>query len=170
MKTGSALAGGLAGAAALNLIHETYRQIDKDAPLIHLIGEEALLKLLHALHLPKPGSTKELYQWTLAADVFSNAVYYSLIGGGKRKQLLKRGLLFGLAAGAGAVFMPEKMGLHDAPSTRTTETKVLTVLWYTIGGVVAAGAIRLLRRKKKKMDKKSTFYAKPSLYRHGAQM
>jgi len=167
MKTGSALAGGLAGALALNFTHEVYRQIDKDAPHIQLIGEEALVKLLKTVKLPKPGNQKELYLWTLAGDIISNTLFYSLIGAAKRKHLLKRGLILGLAAGAGAVFMPAKMGLHDSPSSRTTETKVLTVLWYTLGGVVAAGAIKLLRKKKTAAGK-SNFYAKSALYRHGA--
>ena len=167
MKTGSALAGGLAGALALNLVHETYRQIDKDAPHIHLIGEEALTKLLKAAKLPEPDNEKELYRWTLAGDVISNALYFSLIGAGKRKHLIKRGLIFGLAAGVGAVFMPQKIGLNDAPSTRTTETKLLTIVWYTLGGIAAAGVIKVLR-KKKAAKITSTYYAKPNLFRQGA--
>jgi len=146
MKIRTALAGGLAGAIALNLIHEAYRKMDPDAPHIHLIGEEALVKLLKTANLPEPANEDELYLWTLAGDVLSNTFYYSLIGAGKNKDLLKRGLVLGAAAGLGAVLMPEKMGLNDAPSTRTTETKVLSVLWYTLGGVVAAQVIRLLRK------------------------
>jgi len=146
MKLTTALAGGLAGAVTLNLIHETYRKIDEDAPKIHLIGEEALVKMLKAAHLPQPNGEEELYRWTMAGDIFSNAVYYSLIGAGKREGLLKRGLILGLAAGVGAVFMPEKMGLNNAPSDRTTETKMLTVLWYTLGGVAAAGVMKALKK------------------------
>lgn len=147
MKLGTALIGGLAGAVSLNLLHETYRQFDKDAPKIHLIGEEALTKIVKAVNLPTPATQQELYQWTLAGDVISNAGYYSLIGIGRNKNLLKRGLLLGFAAGVGAVFMPEKIGLNNAPSNRTTETKVLTVLWYTLGGLTAVGVIKLLRKK-----------------------
>ncbi len=147
MKLGTALIGGLAGALTLNIIHETYRKIDEDAPKIHLIGEEALVKILKAANLPQPDTKQELYQWTLAGDVLSNALYFSLAAIGKDKNLLKRGLALGLAAGLGAVFMPQKMGLNDAPSTRTTETKVLTVLWYTLGGLAAAGTMKFLRRR-----------------------
>ncbi|MVN23405.1 hypothetical protein [Mucilaginibacter arboris] len=169
MKTGTALIGGLAGAVTLNLIHEAYRQIDKDAPHIHIIGEEALVKVLKEAKLPKPHTQKQLYLWTLTGDVISNALYYSLIGAGKRKNLLKRGLAFGLAAGLGAVFMPSKMSLADAPSARTTETKLLTVLWYTLGGLAAASVIKVLR-KKKSYAIKSVFHAKPDLYKHTAQL
>lgn len=146
MKLTTALAGGLAGAVALNLIHETYRKIDEDAPKIQLIGEEALVKMLKAAHLPQPNGEEELYQWTMAGDILSNAVYYSLIGAGKRKGLLKRGFVIGLAAGVITVFMPEKMGLNNAPSDRTIETKVLTVLWYTLGGLAAAGVMKIFKK------------------------
>jgi hypothetical protein len=147
MKTGIALAGGLAGAVALNLIHETYRKIDKDAPHIHLIGEEALAKLLKMANLPVPHDQNKLYAYTLAGDVFSNALYYSSIGFGKKKHVLRRGLIIGLAAGVGAVFLPHKMNLNQAHSDRTTETKVLTILWYTLGGLAAAGAMKVLGKK-----------------------
>ncbi len=168
MKTGTALTGGLAGAVTLNLIHEAYRQIDQDAPKIHLVGEEALVKILKAIGLTVPPSEKELYLLTLAGDVMSNALYYSLIGFGKNKHLIRRGLIFGLAAGVGAVFMPQKMGLNNAPTDRKTETKLLTVLWYTLGGLTATGVIRILK-KKKSYALKSVFHPKPNLYKQMAQ-
>lgn len=168
MKIGTALAGGLAGALTLNLIHEAYRQIDKDAPKIHLIGEEALVKMLKAVDLPVPSSKKERYQLTLAGDIVSNALYFSLIGFGRNKHLLRRGLILSLAAGIGAVFTPQKIGLNNAPSDRTTETKLLTLLWYTFGGLATVGVLRVLK-KKKSYAIKSTFHAKPGVYEPAAQ-
>jgi len=147
MKKGTTIIGGTAGAVALNLLHEAYRQIDADAPHIHLIGEEALVKILKTVHLPLPNNKKELYRWTLAGDVLSNAAYFSLLGLGESKHILRRGLILGSAAGVGAVFMPQKMGLNNAPSDRTMETKILTVLWYTLGGLAAAGVMKVLRKK-----------------------
>ncbi|RYE20917.1 MAG: hypothetical protein EOP42_26685 [Sphingobacteriaceae bacterium] len=147
MKATTALAGGLTGAVTLNLIHELYRQIDSDAPKIHLIGEEALVKMLKAVNLPVPSTEKELYTWTLTGDILSNTIYYSVIGAGQKKNLIRNGLLAGFAAGLGAVFMPEKMGLNDAPTTRTTETKLLSVLWYTLGGLTAGSVMKFLTKK-----------------------
>lgn len=146
MKLTTALAGGLAGAVTLNLIHESYRKIDEDAPKIHLIGEEALLKMLKSASLPLPKNRDALYKWTLAGDIISNAAYYSLIAVGKNKNLWKRGLILGLTAGVGGVLMPKKMGLNNAPTDRTLETKVLTVLWYTLGGLAAAGVMKVLKK------------------------
>lgn len=146
MKATTALAGGLAGAVTLNLVHELYRQIDPDAPKVHLLGEEALVKILKAANLPLPPNENELYKWTLAGDILSNTVYYSLIDAAKKKNLVKSGLILGFAAGSGAVFMPEKLGLNDAPTTRTTVTKLLTVLWYTLGGLTAGSVMKFLRK------------------------
>ncbi|MGI4806138.1 MAG: hypothetical protein ACRYFL_15335 [Janthinobacterium lividum] len=146
MKLTTALAGGLAGAVTLNMIHESYRKIDEDAPKIHLIGEEALLKMLKSASLPLPNNRDELYKWTLAGDIISNAAYYSLIAVGKNKNLWKRGLILGLIAGVGGVLMPKKMGLNNAPTDRTLETKVLTVLWYALGGLAAAGVMKALKK------------------------
>ena len=146
MKFKTVLAGGLAGALTLNLLHETYRQIDKDAPKIHLIGEEALLKILKSANLPLPKNRDELYKWTLAGDIISNTAFYSLIAAGKPKNLLKRALILSMAAGVAGVFAPKKMGLNNAPTDRTLETKVLTVLWYTLGGLAAAGVMKAFKR------------------------
>lgn len=147
MKATTALAGGLAGAVTLNLVHELYRQIDPDAPKVHLIGEEALVKMLKTANLPVPFQEKELYKWTLAGDILSNTLYYSLVGASKKKNLIKNGLILGFTAGVGAVFMPEKLGLDDAPVARTTETKLLTVLWYTLGGLTSGWVMKVLRKK-----------------------
>lgn len=143
IKTGKLLVGGLAGAVALNLIHEGYRQMDNDAPKVHLIGEEAIIKVLNAFDRPVPNE-KNLYQIALTVDVISNTLYYSLIGAGNNKHLFKRGLLMGPAVGIGTVFMPQKMDLNSAPIDRTTKTKFLTVLWYTLGGLAAAATLKVL--------------------------
>lgn len=111
MKLRTALAGGLAGAVALNLIHETYRQIDEDAPHIHLLGEEALVKLLKTANLPEPASEQELYQWTLAGDVISNTLYYSLIAAGKKQEFSKTWFVIWFCCRCWCCFYASKNGI-----------------------------------------------------------
>lgn len=142
----SSMMGGIAGAAALNIIHQAVAQIDHDAPRVDLVGEEALSKGLKKIGV-KPPAGDALFTATLAADLLSNAAYFSLIGLAKKKHLLAMGAVTGLAAGAGALTLTRPMGLSDAPVTRTEKTKVLTIAWYTISGLVA-GAVTLLLRKK----------------------
>ncbi len=144
MKTFQNLLGGLAGALALNLLHETVKRLDHDAPRIDLVGEEALSKTIEATGGEAPTGNK-LFGLTLAADVTANAGFYSLIGQGKDENILTRGAVFGLVAGIGALALTEPMGLDDAPITKTTRTKVLTVAWYLAGGLVTALTIRAIR-------------------------
>ncbi len=145
MKALQNLIGGLAGAVALNIIHQTAKAIDHDAPRVDLIGEEAVSKGLKQIGVEPPKGDK-LFAATLAGDLISNAIYYSAIGLGKNSNLLLRGAAYGLSAGLGALTLPEPMGLSDAPVTKTHQTKVMTVAWYLIGGVVSALAIKALRK------------------------
>ena len=146
MKTLNNTIGGFAGAAALNIVHQTLKQFIDKAPRVDLIGEEALNKGLTTLGA-KPLKGNTLFASTLAADVISNAAYYSMIGLGRKKNLLFKGAAFGLAAGVGALTLTKQLGLNDAPITRNAETKLLTVGYYLLGGIVAALTIKALTKK-----------------------
>jgi hypothetical protein len=137
--------GGLAGAVALNIIHQTVKAIDRDAPRVDLVGEEALTKGMEAMGLTPP-TGNALFIATLTGEVLSNALYYSTIGFGKKKNLVLRGTAIGLAAGIGALTLTEPLGFSDAPVTRTDKTKLLTVTWYTIGGIIAGSVMKALRK------------------------
>lgn len=139
------LIGGLAGALALNLLHETYKRLDADAPRVDLMGEEALSKIIKKLG-KQPPTGNNLYAATLGADVVSNALYYSLIGYGNKNNIMLRATLFGIAAGVGALTLTKPLGLSNAPVTRTTKTEVLTVTWYLAGALVTALTIRTLNK------------------------
>lgn len=143
----SSIIGGIAGAIALNIIHQAVKTFDHDAPRVDLIGEEALSKGLKKLNI-EPPTGDSLFTATLAVDLISNAAYFSLIGMAKKKHLLTVGAATGLAAGIGALTLTKPMGLSDAPVTRTQKTKLLTIAWYTIGGLVA-GAVSLSLRNNK---------------------
>ena len=146
MKTIIALTGGLAGACILTAIHQLVKNNDAyHAPRMDLLGMQSLTKAGHTLKLPMPtGDT--LYNLTMAADVVSNAIYYSAAGVGKNHTLLKSAAL-GLAAGVGAVYLPQPMGLDPKPSNRTPQTKVLSVIYYLTGGLVAGGIMHLLNKR-----------------------
>src|SRR4051812_1495341 len=97
------LAGGLAGACALTLVHETMRRLDADAPRMDLLGMRALAKTMRAAHSEPPAEEK-LFGLTLAGDIVANALYYSLAGCDKSAWL--RGSVLGLAGGIGGVMLP----------------------------------------------------------------
>ena len=147
MKILSAMGGGIAGAIALTLLHETVRRVNANAPRMDLLGMQALAKSLKSVDAPLPDENK-LFQITMAGDIFSNAFYYSIAGIGGKKGVLLRGTLLGLAAGIGAVYLPKPLGLNSAPASRTLQTKIMTVALYLTGGLVAGAAGKLIESKK----------------------
>ena len=143
MKLLHSLAAGFAGAIALNILHETARRLrPEDAPRMDVLGERGLRKLLAAADAPQPDDDTA-FALTMAGDVVSNGLYYSLVGGGPNA--VARGLGLGLAAGIGGVVLPGPLGLGEAPSNRTPQTKLMTVVWYTVGGLVAGVVAQALR-------------------------
>jgi hypothetical protein len=153
MKPIYALEGGLAGAVALTIIHESLKNIFPKAPRMDLLGKAAVAKGLRGAGLKVPSGPK-LYAVTMAADVLSNALYYSLTGVGGNKGAVARGAGLGLAAGIGAVTLPNYLGLPDAPSSRTTETKLMTVGLYVVGGIVASLVLKALSKRKERNNNK----------------
>lgn len=138
MSSIASLVGGIAGAAAVTAVNETVRQFVPKAPHLELLGIRAVRKLFIKSDEPVPDSTS-VYGIAMSGELMANASYYSLAG-----TSVTRGVLLGLAAGLGGVFLPEKMGLGDAPTSRTLTTQIMTVGYYVLGGIVAAKTARLL--------------------------
>ena len=135
---------GLAGAIALNLIHEAVRRVVPDAPHIHVLGEQSIAKLMKTIGLEPPANEQELYPQALVGDVLANTIYYSLIGTAKKDNSWWIGTALGLAAGLGAVALPGPMSLNEEPTNRKPATKAMTVGWYVLGGLAATAVYRLL--------------------------
>ncbi|HZG26321.1 MAG TPA: hypothetical protein VEZ17_17150 [Chitinophagaceae bacterium] len=147
MKLLSAIGGGIAGACALTLVHQVLKSIDPDAPRMDLLGMEAVSLGLKKADRAIP-SREKLYNATMAGDLLSNSLYYTLAGMGRKKSVLYRGAGLGLAAGIGGVLLPKPLGLHPEFSSRTPKTAVMTVALYLVGGLVAAGVSRMLEARK----------------------
>lgn len=145
MKVLKALGSGFVGACALTLLHETARRVIPDAPRMDVLGMQAIAKSMRKMEQTPPPD-EELHTMALAGDVVSNSLYYSLVGIGKAEGVWRRGALVGLGAGVGAVLLPERLGLDDAPSARTPATQLMTVGWYLFGGLVAAAAFSLVNK------------------------
>jgi hypothetical protein len=139
MKIRQALESGVVGACALTLLHEAARRVLPNAPRLDILGMRALS---HALPGGKQPAPARLHTYALVGDLIANTLYYSLVSAGKRKSSRVRGALLGGAAGLGAVVLPPLLGLGQRPSARTPATRAMTVGWYVIGGLAAAGAWR----------------------------
>ena len=137
-KTLRALGSGLAGATALTLVHQTAKALTGLAPRADILGMRAIAKAVRKTGAPSPPDD-QLYPLALAGDLLSNTLYYSLAGTAEGLSTLLRGGTLGLAAGLGALALPGPMGLGSRPTNRTLPTQLMTVAWYLIGGLVAAG-------------------------------
>ena len=138
-----ALGSGVAGALALTAVHETARRTIPRAPRMDVIGRRAIAKPMRAMGATPPAGQR-LQNAALAGDLVSNSLFYSLVGlgSGRGKDVWKRGLLLGLAAGVGAAVLPPLLGLGRQPGHRGLLTHLLTIVWYTVGGVTAAATLR----------------------------
>lgn len=142
---GKSLLAGLLGAAAVTALNETVRRISHKAPRLDKLGMDAARKTLDAAGLPRPDDRK-LFWGTMAADLVSNGLYYSLIGlaGSRAKSRWLLGSGLGLAAGLGALMLPEPLELDASTTGRSKSTKVMTVAWYVTGALLAAAAAGML--------------------------
>ena len=136
------LASGLIGSATLTAVHQGAKRFIPNAPHVDAIGRRAVARGIRALGGTPPRGQR-LHNTALAGDLLSNALYYSLMDMGHPRHRVLRGALLGLVGGLGAVFLPERMGLGRQPGERWPRTPLMTVAWYTLGGV-ASGAVRQL--------------------------
>jgi hypothetical protein len=140
-KIGDAALSGVAGAVALTTVHQVARHLIDAAPRMDVLGVRALTRGAHLADIPVPGPAT-LQRAALAGDLVCNSAYYSFA------TTWTRGVLLGVAAGVGALVLPQRMGLGDAPKSDRVANKVMTVAWYVAGGLVAAAtANRLATRR-----------------------
>ena len=137
---------GIIGAIMLNLVHQLGKKVDKDAPRIDQIGQEALSKSIRSVGYDPPRGNK-LFAATLVGDLVANSIYYGLIGKGRKENLLLRGIVYGAVAGIGALTLTKPMGLDGQPVNKTAKTKIMTIGWYVLGGVVTVFAHKLINRR-----------------------
>ena len=139
------LLAGFAGAIALNVLHEGLRRKDKTAPGVGLLGEEAVQKSLQHIGL-QINNEQALYGTTLAGDLLSNTLYYSVIAVGDKKYIWPKAIFLGLSAGIGAIKLPEPMGLNPEPVAETSKKQILTVGYYLFGAIVTVLAVKSLNK------------------------
>ena len=141
---GTALAAGACGAVALTAVHQLARRVINDAPRMDVLGERAIARTVKAAGGTLP-LQPTLHRWALAGDLVANSMYYSIVACGRDAHMWTRGVALGLAAGAGALVLPRRLGLGDAPKSDHLPNQLMTVAWYLIGGLVAACAGRTLK-------------------------
>ncbi|HYK02410.1 MAG TPA: hypothetical protein VE974_11700 [Thermoanaerobaculia bacterium] len=141
---GSALIAGICGAVALTAVHQLARRVTDDAPRMDVLGERAIARTVRAAGGTLP-MQPTLHRWALAGDLVANSAYYSLVACGRDTHMWTRAIAMGLVAGAGALVLPRRIGLGDAPKRDHLPNQIMTVAWYLVGGLAAACAGRALK-------------------------
>jgi hypothetical protein len=147
MKAESAIEGGFTGATTLTILHELVRKFSPDAPRMDEIGKQGLAKVFDKLKLDVPDND-QLYLLATGLELLSNGLYYSIAGSGSKQNVLLKGAILGLLAGIGAVTLPGKLGLDERASSRTPQTKLMTVAYYLIGGVIASAVAKRIEERR----------------------
>lgn len=148
MKLLTSLAGGLAGALSVTILHELIRKIDPSAPRLDKLGEQAAAGLIRKTgHQPPSGN--KLTATALVGDIVGNTLYYSLAGTRMKKALSTGGML-GLGMGVGALKLPGALGLNGSLVNSTSKRRWITVGLYVAGGLIAAGVTRWLENRSAK--------------------
>jgi hypothetical protein len=132
---------GFAGAVSLTLVHQGARAVLRHPPRMDVLGMRSLRKVARWLGV-RPPHGRALYQQSLIGDLVSNTLYYALVAMGRPRRIYLRGALLGALAGLGAVVLPPYLGLGERPSRAKRSTALLTVVWYTLGGLGSAHAAK----------------------------
>lgn len=160
MKIADVIEGGLAGVSTLSLIQEALGKWDGTEPKTLLHQSDTIKQLQKGKK--KGRRSKELYV-NLAGELMGHAALFGLSGIGKKKNAVLRGGLLGAAAGLAIAFLDDneelrKQAVHadgrmvDAEAEAIRE-KIITVVLYTLGGVLAGVAVKAVNNKKVKKGK-----------------
>jgi hypothetical protein len=154
MKLISSLAGGLAGAITVTIIHEVLRKTSPHAPRLDETGKQLTKNILQKAGRA-PLSERQAYRSSLVGELLANAVYFSLAGS-QMKHAFRNGGLLGLTAGLSAATLPSKLGLNGngahsngAHKKSGSSKKWITIGLYLAGGLVSAAVARWLENRNK---------------------
>lgn len=134
---------GAIGALALTAVHEMGRRRLPYAPRMDVLGMRALRRL-PAFEHERPRSAR-LQRWALAGDLIANSLYYAAVPAASAASTWARAAALGVAAGVGALALPERMGLGEAPNSQRVANQAMTVAWYVAGALATAAAANGMR-------------------------
>lgn len=137
------LLSGVAGAAALTAVHQVVKETVPNAPRMDVLGMRSIEGLCEKFGIEPPRGAM-LFNSALAGDLISNSIYYSAVGSSRGRAAVGKGISLGLAAGLGAIKLPEMLGMGKELSAKNAKTMAMTVGLYIIGGLAAAAAAQLI--------------------------
>jgi hypothetical protein len=133
-----AIAAGASGAGTLTALHQAGRARLRHPPRMDVYGK----RVLKRAGVRARGEALE--REALAGDLLANGVFYALVAAARPRLAPWGGLGLGLAAGLGALLLPQRLGLGRRPARARRSTALLTVAWYAAGGLAAGLVARAL--------------------------
>ena len=148
MKLAHALEGGIAGATTLGLLEKALQDNTTKAPDLKLLAKPGIIKKLQK-KAKKKGNTKVFIQ--LAKELLAAGAYYGVARLGKRKNIMTRGGLLGALTGICMAYLAVKdKPDEDSSQEEKLKEQLITIALYTMGGLLAAAAIKKIKGKNKK--------------------
>lgn len=135
--SGVRLGSGLVGATSVAILNYAASRFLPAAPRLDILGLQLVTAAFKRLGI-KPPSGLPAQALALVGSLASNSMFYGLVGLGRPKTAWFRGGALGLAMGLGVLALPPALGIGKRETSRTPTTKAGTLIWYILGGILAA--------------------------------
>ena len=147
--SGVRIGSGLVGAASVAAINYLGARFLPAAPRLDILGLQLVAAAFKKLRMQPPTGlpAKAL---ALLGSLASNSMFYGLVGLGGPKTAWLRGGALGLAMGLGVLALPPALGIGKGETSRTPTTKAGTLIWYVLGGILAALTFRASHENKRR--------------------
>jgi hypothetical protein len=134
---GVRIGSGLVGATSVAILNHMASRFLPGAPRLDILGLQLVTAAFKKLGIRSP-SGLPAQALALLGSLASNSMFYGLVGLGGPKTAWLRGGALGLAMGLGVLALPPVFGIGKRETRRTPTTKAGTLLWYILGGILAA--------------------------------
>jgi hypothetical protein len=135
--SGVRLGSGLVGATSVAILNYAASRFLPAAPRLDILGLQLVTAAFKRLGI-RPPTGLPAQALALLGSLASNSMFYGLVGLGGPKTAWLRGGALGLAMGLGVLALPPAFGIGKRETSRTPTTKAGTLIWYILGGILAA--------------------------------
>ncbi len=135
--SGVRLGSGLVGATSVAILNYAASRFLPAAPRLDILGLQLVTAAFKKLGI-RPPSGLPAQALALLGSLASNSMFYGLVGLGGPKTAWLRGGALGLAMGLGVLSLPPAFGIGKRETSRTPTTTAGTLIWYILGGILAA--------------------------------
>jgi hypothetical protein len=135
--SGVRIGAGLVGAASVAALNYVAGRFLPGAPRLDILGLQLATTAFKKLGI-QPPSGLPASAIALIGSLASNSMFYGLVGLGAPRTAWIRGGALGLAMGLGVLTLPPAFGIGKREVSRTPTAKAGTLIWYVLGGILAA--------------------------------